>query len=183
MRFQLHIDLTEKDYLAFNQFHSLQSPVGKKMVQKSRIFFVCAMVFMAALIFLIYGRTTFAAVYAAVLGVFTVVYLLLFKQLIKRNVKTQIKRMKSAGKLPFDPKSTLEFYEDTLVEVSAGKRTEQSYAVLERVCRLGEDYLFLYSSSVNAYILPLAQVRSQTDPEAFLAFLAGKCGSVEECAM
>ena len=183
MHYQLKLILSEEDYLAFNQFHSLQSPFGKKMIRKSRIFFVCAMIVLAALIFLVFGWTTFAMAYAAALGLFTVVYLLLFKKIMKRNIKAQIKHMKSASKLPYDPESRLEFYEDTLVETAAGKRLEQSYAVLERICILADAYIFLYSSSVNAYILPMAQVKAQVDVEAFLNFLSQKCSTVETCSL
>lgn len=181
MHYQLKLSLTEEDYLAFNQYHSLQSPFGKKMVRKSQIFFVCAMIVLAALIFLVFGRTTFAMAYAGALGLFTIVYLLLFKKIIKRTIKAQIKQIKSASKLPYDPESTLEFYEDTLVELAAGKRLEQSYGVLERICIWGEDYIFLYSSSVNAYILPMAQVKAQVDVAAFMDFLSQKCGAIEVC--
>lgn len=182
MHYQLKLILSEEDYLAFNQFHSLQSPFGKKMVRKSQIFFVCAMVVLTALIFLVFGRTIFAMAYAGVMALFTVVYLLLFKKIVRRSIKAQIKHMKSASKLPYDPESTLEFYEDALVEMAAGKRLEQSYDVLERICIWGEDYIFLYSSSVNAYILPMAQVKEQVDAEAFLNFLSQKCKTVERCS-
>ena len=182
MHYQLKLHLTEEDYLAFNQFHSLQSPFGKKMVRKSQIYFVFAMIFLAALIVLVFGRTTFAMLYAGALGLFTIVYLFLFKKIIKRSIKAQIKHMKSTSKLPYDPESTLEFYEDTLVEIAAGKRLEQSYDVLERICIWGEDYIFLYSSSVNAYILPTAQVKAQVDAAAFMDFLSQKCETMEVCS-
>ena len=153
------------------------------MTRKSQIFFLCAMLLLTALIFVVFGRTVFAISYAAVLVLFTIVYLMLFKKIIKRTVKTQIKHMKSDSKLPYDPESRLEFYEDTLVEIAAGKRLEQSYDVLERICILENDYIFLYSSSVNAYILPVAQVKAQADLTAFTDILSQKCGTVEICSM
>ena len=83
------------------------------------------------------------------------------------------------GKLPFDPVSTLEFYEDKMVEITASSRTEQGYAIFERVCIVKERYIFLYKSSISAYILPMEQVKEQLNQEDLMAFLSKKCTNVE----
>ena len=143
MLFQLHITLSEDDYLDFNNFHSFESAHGKKLIRKTRIFFILAMVFLAALVVLILGWTTFSVVYAALLLLLTLLYMLFFKKVLTRNIKTQINRLKKMGKLPFDPVSTLEFYEDKMVEITALQRTEQSYSIFERICVVKDRYIFL----------------------------------------
>ena len=40
---QLNINLSEEDYLSFNNFHSFESAHGKKLIRKTRLFFVLAM--------------------------------------------------------------------------------------------------------------------------------------------
>ena len=40
MLFQLNINLSEDDYLDFNKFHSFESMHGKKLINKTRIFFL-----------------------------------------------------------------------------------------------------------------------------------------------
>ena len=107
MLFNLNINLSENDYLSFNNFHSFESTHGKKLIWKTRIRFILAMVFLAALVVLILGWTTFSVVYAALLLLLTLLYMLFFKKVLTRNIKTQIKRLKKMGKLPFDPVSTL----------------------------------------------------------------------------
>lgn len=179
MLFQFHITLTEEDYLAFNNFHSFESAHGKKQIRKTRISFVAIMVALMALVFFILGWTTFSIIYAICMGVFTAVYVLLFRKILIRNMKAQIKQMKKVGKLPFDPQATLEFYEDKMVEITASKRTEQGYNIFERICVVKDRYIFLYNSSVGAYILPMAQVRAQANPDALVSFLAGKCSTIE----
>ena len=106
MLFNLNINLSENDYLSFNNFHSFESTHGKKLIWKARIRFILAMVFLAALVVLILGWTTFSVVYAALLLLLTLLYMLFFKKVLTRNIKTQIKRLKKMGKLPFDPVST-----------------------------------------------------------------------------
>ena len=179
MLFQLNINLSEDDYLDFNKFHSFESMHGKKLINKTRFFFILAMVILAALFLLVMGFTTFSIAYAALLLLFTLLYMVFFKKILTRNVKTQIKRLKKVGKLPFDPVSNLEFHEDKMVEITSFQRTEQSYSIFERVCVVKDRYVLLYKSSVSAYILPVLQIKEQLNQEDFIAFLSKKCTNVE----
>ena len=179
MLFQLNIYLSEEDYLDFNKFHSFESMHGKKLINKTRIIFVLAMIILAALFLLVMGLTTFFITYAVLLLLFTLLYMVFFKKILTRNIQTQIKRLKKIGKLPFDPISTLEFYEDKMVEITASSRTEQSYTIFERVCVVKDRYILLYKSSVTAYILPVAQIKAQLNQENLVDFLSKKCTNVE----
>ena len=179
MLFQLNINLSEDDYLDFNKFHSFESMHGKKLINKTRIFFVLAMIILSVLFLLVMGLTAFSITYAVLLLLFTLLYMVFFKKILTRNVKTQIKRLKKVGKLPFDPVSTLEFYEDKMVEITALQRTEQSYSIFERICVVKNRYVLLYKSSVGAYILPVTQIEAQINQKGFIDFLSQKCANVE----
>ena len=179
MFFQLNINLSEDDYLAFNNFHSFESAHGKKAIRKTRFFFILAMVILATFVILMLGWTTVSVVYTALLLLLTFLYMLFFRKVIARNIKAQTKRLKKIGKLPFEPFSTLEFYEDKIVETSATMRIEQKYDVFERICVVPERYVYLYNCSIGAYILPVAQIKAQLNQEDFLAFLSKKCATVE----
>lgn len=179
MLFQLIIDLSEDDYLDFNKFHSFESKHGKKLINKTRIFFILAMVVLAALFMLVMGVTMFTVIYAAILLLFTLLYMVFFKKILTHNIKAQIKRLKKIGKLPFDPVSTLEFYEDKMVEITASRRAEQGYNIFERICVVKDRYILLYHSSVAAYILPVAQIDTQVNQKGFVDFLSSKCTNVE----
>lgn len=179
MLFQLNINLNEDDYLDFNKFHSFESTHGKKLIKKTRISFIFAMVFLATLVVLILGWTTFSVTYATLLLLFTLLYMMFFKKVLTRNINVQIKRLKKIGKLPFDPVSTLEFHEDRMVEITASRRTEQGYNVFERICVVKDRYVLLYHSSVAAYILPVAQINAQINQEDFIEFLSKKCTNIE----
>ena len=179
MLYQLNITLSEDDYLDFNTFHSFESTHGKKLIRKTRIFFILAMVFLAALVVLMLGWTTFSIIYAALLLLFALLYMVFFKKVLTRNVKKQIKHLKKVGKLPFEPVSTLEFYEDKMVEITALQRAEQSYSIFERICVVKGRYILLYKSSVSAYILPVLQINEHLNQKDFIEFLSKKCTNVE----
>ena len=179
MLFQLNINISEDDYLSFNKFHSFESEHGKKLIRRSRFFFVLIMVILVALVLLVLGCTTFSTIYAALIFLFTLLYMAFFKKIATHNMKAQIKRLKKIGKLPFDPVSTLEFHEDKMVEITALQRTEQSYSIFERICVVKDRYILLYNSSVGAYILPVVQVKAQLNQEEFIDFLSHKCTNVE----
>ena len=179
MLFQLNINLTEDDYLAFNNFHSFESAHGKKTLKKTRLFFTLTMVLLAALFVLAVGVTTFSVVYTVLLLLFTLLYMVFFKKILTHNMKAQIKRLKKVGKLPFDPVSTIEFYEDKMVEITSSKRIEQGYSSFERICVVKDRYILLYHSSVGAYILPVAQIKAQVNQENLVDFLSKKCTNVE----
>ena len=179
MLFQLNIMLTEEDYLAYNNFHSFESAHGKKQIRKSRITIIAIMAFLLVFVVFMLGWTPVSIAYTIALGLFTALYMLLFKKILNRNIKAQIKQLKKIGKLPFDPVSTLEFYEDKMVDISASKRTEQGYNTFERICVVKDRYILLYQSSVGAYILPMPQIKAQVNQDALLTFLAGKCNTIE----
>ena len=179
MRFKLDITLTEDDYFAFNTFTSLESPHGKKQVRNHRIIFAGTMASILVLFIFIIGWNMFSATYAAFVVLFTIPYVMLYKKFLKRNLKKSINSLKKRGKLPFDPVSTFEFYDDKLVEITPSTRTEQTYDRMERICIVKNQYILLYFSSVEAYILPTPQIEAQLDKEEFLAFLSQKCTTIE----
>ena len=179
MRFKLDITLTEDNYLAFNTFTSLESPHGKKQIRKHQIIFAGTMASILILFIFIIGWNVFSAIYATFVVLFTVPYVMLYKKVLKRNLKRHINDLKKRGKLPFEPVSKLEFYDDKPVETTPSTRTEQTYDRMERVCIIRNQYILLYFSSVEAYILPAPQIEAQLNKEEFLGFLSQKCDTIE----
>ena len=175
MLFRLNIHTNEDVYLDFNLFHALESAHGKKMLKKARIRFCLIMAILAALVLLVLGGDTFSVVYAVTLLLVTLVYMLLLKKISIWSIKANIKRLKKIGRLPFTPVSTLEFYEDKVVEITDLQRTETGYGMIERICVVKDRCILVYQSSVQAFILPVLQVAEQVKPEELIAFLSEKC--------
>lgn len=179
MLYQLNITMTEEDYIAYNEFHSLESKEGKKQLRKGRILYLLFTAALMVLFLLVVGRSSLTPIYVALMALYTAVYMAMYKKVVKKNIRKQITVMKKSGKLPFDPQATFEFYGDRLVEITPDKRIEQRYDGIQRVCVLPDRYILLYHTTVGAYILPIPQIGSQVNQADFLRFLSEKCPTME----
>ena len=179
MKFQFQVNLTDEDYLNFNVFHAFESKDGQKNIRKSRIIFLSIIALVAICFCLSMGLTSFTVIYTILIGLFALVYMLFFKKIITKNLKGRLQQQKKQGKLPFDPAVTFELYDETFAEQTDLKRAEQSYQTIERICILNDQYIYLYNSSISAYILPVSQVAQQVDLNELTRFLITKCNNIE----
>lgn len=176
MPYRFQITLSEEDYFSFNIFHLLESPEGKKNLLRGRLIFIGISVLLCIGICLfVRNDPQFVTTYCFLFGSFVLVYMLLLKKLHRRNIKRQIQRLIKQGKLPFGDPSTIEFFEETVVDSSVGQRLEVRYDALDKALIVNNEYIYLYTNAVTAIILPICQVRAQADMGEFLAFLKEKC--------
>ena len=170
MKYQFQISLTEDDYLQFNKFHLFRSPYGRRKFYRGAtvagvIFLVIA--FLPALV----KGFTMRTVAEAIPVLLFALLLLCYKPYLMLFLKAHIKRQKKNGKVSFSPKATMEFYEDHLVETTEENRTEQKYIAVERISVVENRYIYLYTNSIMAYILPFACFESKEQYQEFLEFL------------
>lgn len=177
MEYRFDITLTDEDYIAFNQFHAFESPQGKKQTKKNKLLLSIFILVLIAALRLIMGHSTVFAIYTAVMALYLAAYLLFYKKIVTLFQKKQIKQMKKEGKLPYEPTMTMEFYADRFEELTPNMRTEQSYSSIERICVVPDRFVLLYLNTITAIILPIPQLRQQTDLNVFLAFLSEKHGT------
>ena len=179
MPYRFQITLSEEDELSFNVFHLLESPEGKKNLLRTRLIYIGISVLLcvAACLF-VRDAPQFLTIYYFLFGGFTLIYTLQLKKLHIRNIKRQIQRLIKQGKLPFGDPSTIEFFEETVVDSSVGQRLEVRYDALEKVLIVNNEYIYLYTNAATAIILPICQVRAQADMGEFLAFLKEKCPGI-----
>lgn len=177
MEYRFDITLTDEDYIAFNQFHAFDSPQGRKQTKKNKLFLSIFILMLIVAPLLIMGYSTVFAIYTAVMALYLAAYLLFYRKIATLIQKKQIKRMKKQGKLPYEPAVTMEFYADRFVELTPNMRTEQSYSSIERICVIPDRFVLLYLNTITAVILPIPQLRQQTQLDGFLAFLSEKHGT------
>lgn len=175
MEYQFELTLTEEDYIAYNQFHAFESPLGKKQMKKNKLLLGGFTAVLIVALGLHIGRNTVFAIYTAVVTLYLAVYLLFYRKIAMLLLKRQIKRMKKQGKLPYEPVATMEFYADRFVEIASSRRTEQNYSSIERICVVPDRFVLLYLNTITAVILPISQLRQQTQLEGVLDFLSEKC--------
>ena len=178
MRFRFNIRLTEEDYLNFNIFHLYNDPSSKKNLLIIRI--CLNVILFSALIFQIFvSRDIAAIIVTAVLLVIPVVLLNVFyNKYWEFMTKKQIRSMKKNGKLPFSPESLLEFYDNYSVEITPYTKTEHNYSSFERIYLSEHRYIYIYISSVQAYIIPLSAFSSEEHFNGFMNFISTKCSNI-----
>ena len=179
MLFQLSVNGTEEDYLAYSLFQAFETTYGKKQIRKVRVQLACLAMLVIGIVLYINGFSVYSFASCLIYGLYSALYILLFKKLRMRHTKREVKKLAKAGKLPFDPVSTYEFYEEKLVETTTTTRTEQSYSAIEQLCIVKDKYIFLCTNDFAAYVLPISQIREQLDYDALLSFLSQKCAAVE----
>ena len=179
MRYQLHLSMTEEDYLNFSCFYATESKQGKSMLLKRRLLILAIMAVGVLLLVLLNGLDSFIIPYASWIIIVSVVYMVFFKTIFSRNLRKQILKTKKDGRLPYAPEAEYEFYEDKVVAIAPETRTEFSYSRIERICVVGERYIYVYNSSVSALVLSVPQIRQQVNETEFLQFLTEKCPNVE----
>ena len=175
MSYKLVITMTDADYLAFNRFHMLRSPYGKKTMRSLRL--SVAFLFLAiAFLSLILEDFSREALFMA--GVFLLI-LLVFELSMNRFflfiLHRQIKNMKKSGKPGYTPHAEMTFTEQSFTEESETGKTELRYDVIERVSIIESGAVYLHTNSLLAYVLPYRAFSSEAERESLIAFLKERC--------
>lgn len=179
MRFELQIKTTEEDFIGFNVFHTIRSVYGKQMTRRMKLLVAGMFALAAVLYFLMKGVTGESVLYAVVLAVVGGLFLLRYDKIFEKAMGKTVKRMTKTGKMPYAADSRLEFYEDSFVEITPEGRTERAWSSVERLCLVDGRVWYLYLNNSSALVLPVEQIKAQTDMDALLRFLTEKCPQVE----
>lgn len=182
MFFHFDVRLTEQDYLDFNCVWMLKSPYGKKQAKQIRWMLVIVSVLLLAVTWLGDGTLTDKIIETVGFLVICALLQLFFNKLYGWLLKGIIKSFKKTGKMGYSPISTIEFFEESLIETTPDNKTETKYSAVERVFIVENKVIYMPINNVMAYIIPTACIQSQEDYESFVAFLQEKGLSVEKYA-
>lgn len=177
MRFRFDFTLTEQDYLQFYLFHTMHSRHGRKRFVVMRwILTIIPLIWMIATAGS-NARMSWEMVLRALPFLLTsVAFYFGYKPISKFSAKQSLKRQKKKGDLPFAPKVGLWFYEDRFIEVTPEGKTTQKYSNVFAICAQGQQMLYIYTSPLQAYLLPFNQFTSIERYEEFLRFIEMKTG-------
>lgn len=171
--FEFKITLDDTDYLLFNQYHLLNSPAGKKSLLSFRFIipFIC---FMFVVIFFIAGSDfQLILIEAIVMTILSISWVGLSKKMILKSMKNRIKKMKKEGKLPYDSEAILKFDDESIHEITPNTEMKTKYSVIEKIA-VTEKAIYIYFSSVQAYILPVTAFSEEMEKLKFLEFINSK---------
>lgn len=178
--FRFQVRLTEEDYYTYNEYHNILSEQGKKQVRTMKILLsILALMIVAGLFLMGEVVTKETIVFAGIVfGLALLVMHLTYVPILKKSIKKQIQVMKQNGKLPFASETTLEFYDEYFVDIAPLVKTETSYAAVEKIVVLKGKFVFIYTSSVGAHLLPMSAFESASHFECFMQFIATKNSNI-----
>ncbi|WFR59307.1 YcxB family protein [Anaerocolumna sp. AGMB13025] len=168
--FEFKITLDDEDYLLFNQYHLLNSPSGKKSLMSFRFItpFLC---FMVIVIFCIAG-SDFELILseAIVMTIISILWIGYSKKEILKSMNKRIIKMKKEGRLPYSNEAILKFDDEKINEIAPNTENITKYSLIEKIV-VTEKAIYIYFSSVQAYILPVTAFSAEMEKLKFLEFI------------
>lgn len=149
---KINYNLTEEDYINFNLYHVKNSKTAKKALNRQR--FLSPVIFMiSAYVISTFGGMPFLSLFISffITSVLWVIfYPKYFYGLITRNSKKMFKEGKNDGLLG---DHSLIMTDEGIVDASLNRESKVVWSGIESF-KEDNDNLYLYVSSVSAYILP-----------------------------
>jgi YcxB-like protein len=163
---EINYNLTEEDYLNFNMFHVKNSKVVKRTLNMQR--FLTPIIFIVASFVLSkVGSMSFLGVFITFLVVsilWIIFYPRYFYSYVIRNTKKMIKEGKNDGLLG---EHRMVLSEDGIIDSTSNSETKVTWLGIKT---LSEDRqnIYLYNSSVSAYILPKRELDDVGEIKTYL---------------
>lgn len=169
----LTVHLTDADYLAFTLFTNNRNHGNKKGLFVLGIIMIALGALQISFKLLAHGVQ-----FPGTWGIFCLVYglmLVLFRnQLHRAGLKSQVKALKKKGSLPYSPESTYEFKEDCLRCIIRNEIADTGYTAIAQICVIPDKVVYLYKTTISAYIIPMSAFSSVEEWHALLRFLQSK---------
>lgn len=166
---EIRYGLTEEDYLNFNMFHIKNSKTAKRALNMQR--------FLTPLIFIVLsyvlskvGNLSFFELFITFLIVsilWIIFYPRYFYSYVIRNTKKMIKEGKNDGLLG---EHHMILTEEGIIDSTSTGETKVTWPGIKTLCE-DKSNIYLYNSSVSAYILPK---RELDDVEEIITYLKSK---------
>ncbi|MBO0993964.1 YcxB family protein [Bacillus sp. SD088] len=163
---EITYSLTEEEYLKFNLFHVKNSNTVKRALNIQRFLF--------PVLFIVFSYFFSKVTDMPFLGIFipfllisilwVIFYPKYFYRFIIRNTKKLIRERENEGLLG-EHRMTL--LEEGLVDITPNKETKVTWSGIQGL-KEDEQAIYLYNSSVSAYILPKKDLHNVEETKAFI---------------
>jgi Ca2+/Na+ antiporter len=166
---EIRYSLTEEDYLNFNLFHIKNSNTAKKALNMQR--FLMPIIFIVlSYVFSKVGNLSFIGLLIAFLIVsilWVMFYPKYFYSYVIRNTRKMIKEGKNDGLIG---EHHMIFSEEGIIDSTSNGETKVTWSGIKTFSE-DKNSIYLYNSSVSAYILPK---REMDDVEKIKTYLQSK---------
>ena len=177
MNFKFDVRITEEDYINFNKFTSISSPYGKKSMKGIRMILAVIGILLILHSFLTSGFTTAGIGAAVVYALIIAALQLLLIPYMRFSIKMNVEAIKKSGSLPYSEEAGMEFCESYFVETTPLTKTATRYEKIQNVYEIEKRYVYIYVSTISAFIIPATAFSSLSEYEDFVSFIKTKCES------
>lgn len=163
---EIKYNLTEEDYLNFNLFHVKNSNTVKRALNIQRFLFPVLFIVISYL-FSKMTEISFLGVFIPFLLIsilWVIFYPKYFYRFIIRNTKKLIREGKNEDLLG-EHRMTLS--EEGIVDTTSNKETKVTWSGIQMI-KEDEHSIYLYNSSVSAYILPKKDLHNVEETKALI---------------
>lgn len=158
--------LTEQDYINFNLFHIQNSKMATKALKIQR-YTIPALYLVLAYVFASIGDGSYILSFT-IFTIFAILWLVLYPKFyyrtIIRNVKKMMKEGKNEGLLG---EHIMILSSEGIVDKNTTGETKVAWTGIQEV-KEDKDYLYLYNSSVSAYILPKREIHHLDELKSYI---------------
>lgn len=168
--YQINVNLTDKDYWAFNRYYRYRHPAGRIFRGIGIVdtyLMLIASAYYAELLF--FWGTPIIVPFSITVLLSTVLMFLIIPLgdlLLKWNLKRY-------GSLPYDKETILEFHEDYLTDKAHDIETVVNYFNIDRI-GVGKTAIYIYIGLSEAIIIPFRVFETDIQKTKFLKFIHQK---------
>ncbi|MDO4170016.1 MAG: YcxB family protein [Lachnospiraceae bacterium] len=170
---EIQFHLTDNDYITFNEYHMQHSSSYKKVLLFNKFFGSVVCLVLIVLFFIFSDDLLIIITEAIVLGALSIIMIMRAKNRMRRNIEKQIKAVKKDGRLPYEPDGKLVFTDEEIIEITSDYESRTNYSLIEKIC-ITDEAVYIYTSSVQACIIPNTSFQDEAEKEQFLTFLRTK---------
>ena len=166
---KLDYELTKQDYIAYNLFHMTYSKTARRLLRMQRylipVIFLLLPFFIARVsdIPLWYWMITFL--------ITSIVWIFLFPKRMQKNIAGRV----SKGLLG---KRSLSLTEEGILEISESRESKSKWDAVENLVET-QEYIFIYISSIMAYVIPSRAFTSEAERNEFIGIVKARQGKSE----
>lgn len=169
---QAEYDVTPDDLVAFGLCHHSQSQTVRKQSWVSVLVGLMVLLFLPGLILLVSDKPILEiapAIWPLLMG--PILFLFFFYLLVKFRGSRFYREVLSERQSKFLDRRTLSLEDDALRESMASGTNQRSWSSVDRIL-LTNDHAFVYTSAVEAFILPKESFSSTVSFDEFLQEIA-----------
>lgn len=165
---QIEYQITLEDLVDFNLYHYKNSPAMRRSILSMKMAFAVTIILIAPLILYFLDEISFL-ISVPVLAVlaFISAFIWPLPRVIERSIEKQAVKLYAEGKKDATGKHTMTLTPDGIIETGEHGEQRIKWGGVEKIT-VNEKYIFIYISSIQAFIVPRTSFDDEFSFQAFI---------------